>query len=98
MKQEIDTSWLMDSHPCDPPRAAGSSEPACWPMIPDDHDAAIFEGRAYQLRDVAQWLGLNGQPDLSRRVRDLAAEVYEIAIEKRKANIPLCVSERTSRD
>ena len=51
-----------------------------------DHDAAVFEGRAYQLRDVAQWLGLNGQPDLSRRARDLAAEVYEVAITIRKAN------------
>jgi len=29
MKQEIDTSRLMDSHPCDQPRAAGSSAPAC---------------------------------------------------------------------
>ena len=29
MKQEIDTSRLMDSHPCDPPKAAGSSTQAC---------------------------------------------------------------------
>ena len=49
-------------------------------------DADIFEGRAYELRDVAQWLDLNGQKDLGRQVRDLAAKVYEIAIEKRKAN------------
>lgn len=49
-------------------------------------DADIFEGRAYQLRDVAQWLDLNGQKDLGRQVRDLAAKVYEVAIEKRKVN------------
>ena len=49
-------------------------------------DADIFEGRAYELRDVAQWLDLNGQKELGRQVRDLAAKVYEIAIEKRKAN------------
>lgn len=32
MRQEIDTSRLMDSHPCDPPLAAGSTAPACSPL------------------------------------------------------------------
>jgi hypothetical protein len=48
-------------------------------------DSDIFAGRAYELRDVAQWLDLNGQKDLGRQVRDLAAKVYEISIEKRNA-------------
>jgi hypothetical protein len=54
-------------------------------MFPDKRcDADIFAGRAYELRDVAQWLDLNGQKDLGRQVRDLAAKVYEISVEKRR--------------
>jgi len=82
--------------PCEPcSRKALASASSCTSPSRCSADADIFECRACQLRDVAQWLDLNGQKDLGRQVRDLAAKVYEIAIEKRKANAPALPPQRS---